>query len=211
MSTRIAALTALGALLLATPALADRGGDAPLKAPNTLTTHHVAFTLPGGPWLQEINVFGGPKGYGHYRRTTTLDSGRECTLTATVIAKSRYTPLVARRGKVALSDDDVLVVRRQGRQGAVRWWSGIRRGSDASVLGYQALPAKLVRNGRRYLDYRVTIQHFVDQPVDSDPCYALARGVNVRVAQTMRIASGPPVSETPFVDGQAAMAQASTK
>ncbi|HEV7807983.1 MAG TPA: hypothetical protein VGO80_19355 [Solirubrobacteraceae bacterium] len=203
MTARIAALAAFGALLLAAPALADRAADGPLRAPRTLTTHHVAFTLPGGRWLQEINVFGGAQGLGHYRRSTNVDGGAECTLTATVIAKSRRTALVASRGKVALSAGDALTVRRQGRHGAVRWWSGRRGSNGASALGSQRLPSKLVRNGRRHLDYRVTIQHFAEQPGDHDACYALARAVSVRVAQTMRIAGGPAVSRAPFVDGQA--------
>jgi hypothetical protein len=201
MLPRPTALAALGSLLLAAPALADRGGDAPLKAPTTLKTHHVAFTLPGDGWLQEINVFGGPKGYGHYRLVTKVASGGDCTLTPTVLAKSRRTPLHASHGKVALSATDTLTIRRQGRHGAVRWWAGRRGGSDTSVVGSQRLPARLVKGGRRFLEYRVTILHASEQPADFDACYALGRALSIDIAQTLHIASGPPVSRAPFVDG----------
>lgn len=202
MSTGIAVLAALGTLLTAAaPALADRAGDAPLRAPTTLKSHHVAFTLPGGPWLQEINVFGGRQGFGHYRLSTTVASGGDCTLTATVLGTSRRAALRSSRGKVALNSSDALTVRRQGRRGAVRWWAGRRGSNGASALGSQRLPARLSKAGRRYMDYRVTIQHFAELPVDFDACFALARTVSVRVAQTMHVASGPPVSQAPFVEG----------
>src|SRR5215217_4285736 len=129
MLTRIATVAALGSLALTAPALADRTANAPIKAPKTVRSYHLAFTLPDDTWLQEIGVFGGD--FGHYRRKTTVASGGECTLTATVISKWRTGPLVAKGGRVRLTADDELIVRRQGRHGAVRWWSG-RRGSNGA-------------------------------------------------------------------------------
>jgi len=200
MLARLAALATAGSLLLVSPALADRAGDAPIKAPSTLKTHHVAFTLPGDRWLQEINVFGGNPSYGHYRLATSVAGGRPCTLTATVIGKWRVGPLVSRGGRVRLSASDELVVRRQGRSGAIRWWAGRRGANGASALGSRPLPARLAKGSRRHMDVRVTIQHFAAQPADHDACYALGRSVSVEVAQTLRVASGPPVFEGPFVD-----------
>jgi hypothetical protein len=200
MLTRIATFAALGSLLLATPALADRAGNAPVKAPGTVKSHHVAFTLPGDAWVQEVGAFGGD--FGHYRLTTTVAGGGECTVTATVIAKWRVGPLASKRGRVRLSADDELVVRRQGRHGAVRWWSG-RRGNYAAALGSQRLPARLATGKRRHLEHRVTIQNFAAQPQDHDACLALAHTVSVRVAKTLRVVSGPPTVSEPLIDVRA--------
>ena len=65
-TARTVTLAALGSLLLATPALADRAGDAPIKAPRNLKTHHVAFTLPGGVWKQKVGALGGNPAFGRY-------------------------------------------------------------------------------------------------------------------------------------------------
>ena len=201
MRTRTATLTVLGTLLLAAPAAADFTGDAALRAPTALESHHVHFTLLGDPWVQESTTIGGSPSHGHYRIATQMAGGGTCTLTATVVAKSRRLPLVAKDGKVALSPGDTLTTRRSGRHGPVRWWAGRRGSYGAAALGSQRLPAKLVKGGRRYLDYRVTIQHFAEAVAGYDACYALARDVSVRAAQTMQIVSGVPVYRAPVVEG----------
>jgi len=201
MLTRIAITAALASLALATPALADRAANAPIQAPKTVRSHHVAFTLPGDSWLQEFGGFGGD--FGHYRLTTTVAGGGECTLTATVIARWRTGPLRSTNGRVRLSAKDELVVRRQGRNGAVRWWSGRRGSNGASALGSQRLPARLAKGTRRHLEHRVTIQHFAAQPQDYEACFALGRTVSVGVAQTLRVAGGPPSISEPSIDVRA--------
>ncbi len=101
-----------------------------------------------------------------------------------------------------LSATDELVVRRQGRHGAVRWWSG-RRGNNIAALGSQRLPARLAKGKRRHVEHRVTIQDFAAQPQDHDACRALAVPVSVRVAQTLRIAGGSPRVSAPSLDVRA--------
>ncbi|HUR84110.1 MAG TPA: hypothetical protein VMY78_02095 [Solirubrobacteraceae bacterium] len=68
MATRAPALVLAAAVALAAagPAFADRAGQAPLRAPFTLKSDHVAFTLAGGPWGQAFGDSGVNPVFGVY-------------------------------------------------------------------------------------------------------------------------------------------------
>jgi hypothetical protein len=205
MSSRVLVLAAVSWLLVATPALADRSGDAPIKAPGILKTDHVAFTLPGAPWQQIVGGLAGTPAFGRYALDTKLANGSACNLRADVIGKAtKHPPLVIGRTvqlRPFSRTSEVLRVTHEGRHGAVRWWAGRMKGFDAAAGGVQRLPARLRTKRRRYLTYVVTIAHTV-APADERECAALARATGSRVARkiarTMHIADGPPLAKPPF-------------
>jgi hypothetical protein len=59
--------------------LANRAGDAPIKAPRTLQSDHLAFTLPGSLWLQLVDGLASTPSVGSY----LADTPREPHATAT--------------------------------------------------------------------------------------------------------------------------------
>ncbi|MCA1683294.1 MAG: hypothetical protein LC685_04820 [Actinobacteria bacterium] len=201
---RILAVAALGSLLLATPALADRGGHAPIRAPRVLQSDHIAFTLPGGVWKQKVGALEGNPAFGRYGLDVKLANGSTCNLIADVVGNASKRPLVARGDTVALRPfsqfPDTLHVTSRGRHGAVRWWAGTLENLDAAAGGTQRLPARLRRNGNAYLNYGVRINH--PRPREADPCGATARRAGARIARTiartMHVADGPPVSRPPY-------------
>lgn len=209
MSTPIATVAALGSLLLATPALADRAGDAPIKAPRNLKTDHVAFTLPGGPWKQIVGALAGTPAFGRYALDAKLASGSVCNLTADAIGRSSARRPVVKGRTVRLRprspNSDLLRFTSQGRRGAVRWWAGTTKsalsgGSVAAAGGVQRLPKRLATKRHPYLVYSVTIEHSAP-PADERECAAVARKTGARVARkvarTMHIADGPLVAKPP--------------
>jgi hypothetical protein len=204
MHTRIASLAALGSLLLVTPASANRAGDAAIKMPLSSKTHHVAFTLPGDVWKQQLGALSGTPAFGRYARDAKLADGTVCTLTADVIAKTSARPFRARGDTVQLRPfsqfPELLHITSRGVHGPVTWWSGTMKNFDAAAGGTQRLPAALRTKAKPYLNYNVRILH--PAPRENDPCAAAARrqGATVArsIARTMHIAPGPPVSAPPF-------------
>ncbi len=197
-------VAALSSLLLATPALANRAGDAPIKAPQSLQTHHVAFTLPGGGWTQKLGALAGTPAFGRYGLAIKLADGSTCSLTADVLSKTSAKPFVARGNTVQLRPfsqfPELLHITGRGKNGAVTWWSGTMKNYDAAAGGTQRLPAALRTKAKPYLNYNVRILHA--RPRTNDPCAARARTTGARIARTiartMQIAPGPPVSEPPY-------------
>ena len=197
-------LAAAGSLLLATPALADRAGDAPIKAPQNLKTHHIAFNLPGGAWKQKVGALGGNPAFGRYALDVKLADGSVCTLTADVLGKTSARRFVAHGNTVQLRPGsnfpELLHIKFRGGHGGVGWWGGTMKGYDAAAGGSQRLPAGLRTKAKPYLNYNVRILHPV--PRGTDPCAARARTTGARIAHeigsTMHIAPGPPVSAPPF-------------
>lgn len=206
MTTRIALLAALGSLLLATPALADRAGDAPLRAPLMLQTDHIAFTLQGAGWAQVLGTMEGTPAFGEYALDGKTPSGTSCQLSASVTGVASARRPVIRGRTVNLRpgtrSSAALRVTSQGRHGAVQWWSGTMRDVDAGAGGVQRLPQRLATPKRPYLVYSVTIRS-ATYPEDKGQCAAHARRSGARIAQriarTMRIAGGPPVSRPPSI------------
>jgi hypothetical protein len=198
-------LAALSSLLLATPALANRAGDAPIKAPLNLKTHHIAFTLPGGVWKQKVGAAGGNPAFGRYGLDFKLPDGSVCQLTADVLGKTSARPFVAHGNTVQLRPfsqfPELLHITSRGGHGGVGYWAGTMKNFDAAAGGTQRLPAGLRTKAKPYLNYNVRILHA--NPRAGDPCGALARKNGARVAReiarTMHIANGPPVSAPPFV------------
>lgn len=196
---------ALAALGLASPAAADRAGVTALRAPLSLKTAHVAFTLPGGPWKQIVGALAGTPAFGRYALDTTLASGSVCNMVADVAARASARPPAVNGRTVRLnplsSISTVLRFTSQGRHGAVRWWAGTTKNFDAAAGGVQRLPAGLATRSGPYLIYSVTVQHAV-LPRDERECATLVRakgaGVARRVARTLHIADGPPLATPPF-------------
>jgi hypothetical protein len=204
MPARTLTLATLGSLLLATPALANRAGDAPIKAPRNLKTHHVAFTLPGATWKQKVGGGAGTPLFGRYGLDVKLADGSVCELTADVLAKTSAKPFAAHGSTVQLRPfsqfPELLHITSRGAHGGVTWWAGTTKSFDAAAGGTQRLPASLRTAAKPYLNYNVRILH--SNPRAGDPCGALARTTGARVARTiartMHIAPGPPVSAPPF-------------
>ena len=204
MPARTLTVAALGSLLLATPALANRAGDAPIKAPQNLKTHNVAFTLPGDGWKQKVGGLAGTPAFGRYALDLKLGDGSVCPLTADVLAKTSAKPFAARGATVQLRPlsqfPELLRITSRGKHGGVTWWAGTMKSFDAAAGGTQRLPAGLRTSARPNLNYNVRILHA--GPPTGDPCAAPARttGASVAraIAKTMHIAPGPPVSAPPF-------------
>jgi len=204
MFTAILPLAALGSLLFTTPALADRAGDAPIKAPTSSQTDHVVFTLKGDTWKQRLGTLEGTPALGTYE----LEDGAGCSLSAKVVGRASTRPPIVRGRTVRLRPSspstDVLRPGRRGRNGPVRWWAGTLRSSPGSdsvpgAGGVQRLPARLVKNDRRYLVYRVSVTPSSTTAQGSATCAALARRTSLGIARTMHVADGPPVSAPPFI------------
>jgi hypothetical protein len=204
MPARTLTVAALGSLLLATPALANRAGDTPIKAPQNLKTHHITFTLPGGPWKQKVGALSGTPAFGRYALDLKLADGSVCPLTADVLSKTSAKPFAAHASTVQLRPfsqfPELLHITSRGTHGAVTWWAGTMKNFDAAAGGTQRLPANLRTRAKPYLNYNVRIQHAV--PLGSDACAAHARTTGARVARTiastMHVAPGPPISAPPF-------------
>jgi len=196
MLTRIGLISALSSLLIAAPALANRAGDAPIKAPRTLQTNHIAFTLPGGPWLQLVGQLARTPSLGNY-----LAGGNgvaaACSTWAEVSGKQVQRRPVVKGRTVRVSNARVLRVTSAARHGAVQWWTGTMKESAASALGVQRLPARLATSGKPYLLYTVTIRSSPSRK-DAARCAPIAATVATTIARTMHIASGPPVARAPF-------------
>jgi hypothetical protein len=208
MLTRILPLAALGSLLIATPALADRAGDAPIRAPLTLKTDHIAFTLHGDGWKQRVGALEGTPMLGRYQLDTPLAGGASCTLSASVVARTSAQRPIVRGHTVRLRpsspSSDVLRVAQEGASAARHWWSGRLKTSPASAsvpaaAGVQHLPARLVVGRRRYLIYTITVQPTATTPAGTPVCAALARETIKRIAQSAHIAPGAPLAEPPFI------------
>jgi hypothetical protein len=207
MHAKTFSITAAASLLLATPALANRAGDAPIKAPLNSKTHHVAFTLPGSGWKQQVGVSGTPA-FGRYARDAQLADGTVCTLIADVVAKTSARPFRASGDTVQLRPfsqfPELLHIAARGKHGPVTWWSGTipSRATlfDAAAGGTQRLPAGMRTKAKPYLNYNVRMLHA--SPRAGDPCASIAskQGASIArtIAGTMRIATGPPVSKPPF-------------
>ena len=163
MKTSALTIAAVGSLLLATPALADRAGDAPIKAPRNSQTHHVAFTLPGGVWRQKLGALSGTPAYGRYGLGLKLADGTDCSLTADVLSRTSPRPFRARGNTVQLRPfsefPELLRITSSGKHGAVTWWSGTMDNYDAAAGGTQRLPAALRTKAKPYLNYNVRIIH----------------------------------------------------
>jgi hypothetical protein len=204
MMVRTLAFAAVGSLLLATPALANRAGDAPIKAPQNLTTHHITFTLPGAPWKQKVGAMSGTPAFGRYALDLKLADGSVCPLTADVLARTSAKPFAAHGSTAQLRPfsrfPELLHITSRGTHGPVMWWAGTMKNFDAAAGGTQRLPAGLRTKAKPYLNYNVRILHA--GPATGDPCAARARTTGARVAHaiasTMHIAAGPPVSAPPF-------------
>jgi hypothetical protein len=204
MLVRTLAKAALGSLLLATPALASRAGDAPIKAPPNLQTDHVAFTLPGGPWKQKVGALSGTPAFGRYALDLKLADGSVCPLSADVIGRTSARPFAAKGDTVQLRPfsrfPELLHITSRGSHGGVTYWAGTMKNFDAAAGGTQRLPARLRTKAKPYLNYNVRILHA--GPRTNDPCAARARTTGARVAReiarTMHVADGPPVSAPPF-------------
>lgn len=194
MLTRIGLISALTALLVTTPALADRAGDAPIRAPLMLKTDHIAFTLPGGPWLQLVGDLGGTPSFGSY-----LVGGNglaaSCSTETDVSGKPVARRPTVKSGVVTLSKATSLRVTSSGSHGAVRWWAGAMKGSAASAVGVQRLPARLATKAKPYLLYSVAVHSDARAA-----CGPFARTTAKSIARTMHVASGPAVGRPPFGD-----------
>jgi hypothetical protein len=196
--------TAMAALGVA-PAYADRAGDAPVRAPNKLSSIHAEFTLHGGPWGQLVDQASGAPSLGGYAHDNVLASGRGCRIVARVRATAtKLYPSVGRRTvrvRPASSTNDLLRFDHRGRHGAVRWWAGEIAHSDAAAGAVQPIPARLRSSKRRWLVYQVEVVS-VAAPVDEDACHTQARTIGGpvvrRVARTLKLADGPPVAQAPF-------------
>jgi hypothetical protein len=206
MHTRLLTLTALGTVLLTTPALADRAADAPIRAPRTLRSHHISFDLRGSGWAQVVGSLSGTPSFGNYAVDTKTPGGTDCQLSASVSAKASARRPVVRGNRVqpkpGTRGSAVLRASRRGTNGPVRWWSGTMRDTSAAAVGVQRLPASLATTARPWLVYSVRIDNS-SFPADNADCIAHARragaAIALRIARTMRIAAGPPVSRAPFI------------
>jgi hypothetical protein len=205
MLTRLVTLTTLGTVLLTTPALADRAADAPIRAPQTLQSHHISFELLGSGWAQVVGALEGTPSFGNYAVDTKTPGGTDCQLSASVAGKASARRPVVRGNRVRLSPTTrraEVLARVRGTNGPVRWWSGTMRGTSAATIGVQRLPASLATPARPWLVYVVAVDN-TSFPADNADCAAHARhagaAIALRIARTMRIASGPPVSRAPFI------------
>lgn len=198
LTTRVALTTALALLIVAPPALADRAGDAPIRAPHMLQTDHVAFTLHGGPWQQLVGDLANTPSFGSYLVGST-GVAAACSTEADVVATAvKHGPVVSAR-TVRVGTSQVLQATSSGRHGAVRWWAGSTKATAASALGVQRLPARLATTGKPYLLYSVTIRN-APPAKDAAQCGLFARTVAKTIARTMHVRSGPPVAQPPFGD-----------
>lgn len=204
-AARTAATAALATLLLATPALADRAADAPLRAPNMLLTDHVAFTLRGPGWKQLVGTMEGTPAFGLYVVDRELAGGhRACQLQASVAGYVAARPPAVSGSIVRIRPTSqiglVVYAMSRGRRGPVQWWAGTSKRTAAAAGGFQRLPRRLATKSHPYLVYTVTIWADV-YPADNGQCAAFARTegarIATRIARTMHIATGPPVSREP--------------
>lgn len=183
--------TAFATLALsASPAVAQTG-DGPIRAPRVLETHHVEIALPGPGWRQVVGALAGTPLLGSYRRELTPECSIEVNVSA--VATRRAPRQRGRRLTVTPGSKDSLrfTVRRRGRHGSVRWWTG--RANDqalAVVIGSQRLPRSLRTARRPALRTSVGINAF-----GREGCEQLvgrrAQSTAVRIGRSLRLAAGP--------------------
>jgi hypothetical protein len=203
MPVRTLTIAALSSFLLAAPALADRTGDAPVKAPQNLKTDHVEFTLPGSGWLQLVGALAGTPAYGRYALETKLPNGSICNPTVEVVAVPSARPPIVSARTVRLRPlsrfAPVIHVTSRGRHGAIQWWAGTADNTAAAAGGFQRLPARLATKAHPYLVYTVVMQH-ASVPRREPRCHAAEKAARIArtIARTMHLAPGPPVARPPF-------------
>lgn len=196
-----ALVAALGSMLLAAPAHADRSGDGPIDAPGTVKSAHVAFQLTGTPWRQVVRADNALPIRGRYRLDTALADGTGCALD--VLVRGRRTarpPSVGGNSVKLLPATSAYALRYtdSGRRGPVRWWAGTTFYAQSG--GVQRLPGHLRTKQRRFLVYWVRVR---DIPAaGGDACRALALRTSLRIAKTMHLTAGPPASKPPFATAQ---------
>jgi hypothetical protein len=197
---QIIGATGLATLALAAPASADRQGVGRVGAPHLVTTHHVAFTLPGDSWAQVVGGLSGTPALGWYAFAPgpQAPSAAGGHLTVRVSAEVRRSRPLRRGTEVIIkpgTSAERMRVDRQGANGPVRWWSGTTGRDQPLALGYQRAPRSLDATGSRWLVYAVSTDLSYPAVTSGD---AVAVAAVRRAAATMRLAPGPARPTGPF-------------
>ena len=192
------------AVLALTPVTASAAVGPVRGSTRVDTRYHVTFKLPGTGWQQVTGAMEGTPALGDYALDTRVLKG-PCRITAELTAfESRVRPRIGRK-TVSLRPGSrispTLQYTRHGHHGAVTWWSGTNRKSDAASGGYQRAPETIRSTGRRWIVYDVRV-NVKDLGRHTRECAshllpkaaAVARGI----AATMRLSHGAPTPHGPY-------------
>ena len=193
-------------LAVSASASANRAAHAPLRAPNVSDSRHVSFSLAGNGWAQVVGALAGTPALGNYALETPVNAG-QCRITASVNAVATRTAPRVRESSVQLRPgarlNRTIRYKHRGQRGPVRWWSGTSAGVDAAAGGVQRAPQSLAGSGRKWIVYEATLTHRATGTSRTAECNAYAKANASRtallIARTMRLATGPPRAEAPFI------------